>query len=85
VPDPIDSEGFLADIDVQSVKASGSSREDKSRDIEEFFGAPVDRMGANGSSKKHRMCKLCPYYLLNLTSSLRADLVYQRRESNARE
>lgn len=58
--DIVDSEGLLEDVDVQSTKVIGSSCEDKSRDIDEFFAAPVDRIGTNGATKKHRLCKLCP-------------------------
>jgi hypothetical protein len=58
--DVVDNEGLLKDVDVQSAKASGISREDKSRDIDEFFEIAVDRIGTNGVTKKHRMCKKCP-------------------------
>jgi hypothetical protein len=59
-PDVVDSEGLLEDVDVQSVRNAGTSREDKSRDIDEFFEAPVERLGKNGVTKKYRKCKTCP-------------------------
>jgi len=56
----VDSEGILVDVDVQSIADSGPTREDKMRDIDEFFGKPFEHAGANGTVKKHRKCKACP-------------------------
>jgi hypothetical protein len=58
----VDEDGILADIDVQPIiNESGSTREDKTRDIDQFFGKPFERTGTNGTVKKHRKCKVCPY------------------------
>jgi len=56
----VDEDGILADIDVQSVAESGSTRESKTIDINWFFSAPYDHQGANGKVTKHRKCKICP-------------------------
>ena len=56
----VDEDGILTDIDVQSIADSGPTREDKTRDINEFFGKPFECAGANGTVKKHRKCKVCP-------------------------
>jgi hypothetical protein len=56
----VDEDGILVDIDVQSIADSGPTREDKTRDICEFFGEAFEYAGANGVMKKHRRCKVCP-------------------------
>ena len=56
----VDEDGILVDIDVQSIADSGPTREDKTRDICEFFGEPFEHAGANRAVKKHRKCKVCP-------------------------
>jgi len=44
---------------VQSIIESGSTREGKTADIEQFFGAPFDQQGMGRQVKKHRKCKMC--------------------------
>jgi hypothetical protein len=56
----VNEDGILADIDVQSVAESGSTSESKTIDIDRFFSAPYDHLGANGKVTKHRKCKICP-------------------------
>ena len=56
----VDEDGILADIDVQSIANSGPTREDKTHDIDEFFGKPFKCTGANSTVKKHRKCKVFP-------------------------
>jgi hypothetical protein len=58
-PEALDEDGILVDIDVQSVGDSGSTREGKTVDIDQFFGNPYDCTGASGKVKKHRKCKIC--------------------------
>jgi hypothetical protein len=58
-PEALDKDGILVDIDVQSVADSGSTREGRTADIDQFFGNPYDCAGANGKVKKHRKCKIC--------------------------
>jgi hypothetical protein len=56
----VNTDGILADIDVQSIAKSGSAHEGRTADIDRFFGAPYDHQGANGKITKHRKCKICP-------------------------
>lgn len=56
----VDGDGILADIDVQPISDPGLAREDKTRDIDEFFGTPFEHAGTKGTMKKHRRCKVCP-------------------------
>lgn len=56
----VDESGILADIDVQSIAETTSTREGRTADIEEFFSTPYDHQGAGGAIKKHRKCKICP-------------------------
>jgi hypothetical protein len=56
----VDSNRILVDVDVQSITDSSRTREEKTRDIDEFFGKPFKHAGANGTVKKHRKCKACP-------------------------
>jgi hypothetical protein len=57
-PTAVDVDGFLKDVDVQSVDNNQPSREDKRRDVDNFFSAPALRE-TNGKLKKYRTCKLC--------------------------
>jgi hypothetical protein len=66
----VDNDGILADINVQPVTDSGPSREDKTRDIDQFFGNLFERTGTNGSVKKHRKCKVCPSVFLQSFNSV---------------
>jgi hypothetical protein len=54
-----DADGFLLDVDIQSIDDAGSSREDKRRDVDKFFH-PSTMNDVNGKQKKYRVCKLCP-------------------------
>jgi hypothetical protein len=58
-PVDVDSDGLLIDVDVQPIDDIGQSREDKRRDINEFFHPAVVKV-INGASKKFSTCKLCP-------------------------
>ena len=59
-PEPVDEDGILVDVEVQSVgDDSVSTREGKTADIEQFFGSAYEYAGANGKVKKHRKCKIC--------------------------
>ncbi|KAG1879957.1 uncharacterized protein F5891DRAFT_1204322 [Suillus fuscotomentosus] len=58
----VDEDGILMDIDVQPITdESGPTCEDRTRDIDEFFGKPFERTNTNGIVKKHCKCKVCPY------------------------
>jgi hypothetical protein len=52
-------DGIPVDVDVQSVADSGSTRESKTADIDEFYGAAFDHTGTTGKLKKHCKCKVC--------------------------
>lgn len=56
----VDEDGILADVDVQPITDPGPLREDKTRDLDRFFGKPFERTGTNGTVKKHRKCTVCP-------------------------
>jgi len=59
-PEPVDEDGILVDVEVQSIdNDSVSTREGKTADIEQFFGSAYEYAGANGKVKKHRKCKIC--------------------------
>ncbi|KAG2029138.1 hypothetical protein BDR03DRAFT_1018853 [Suillus americanus] len=69
----VDEDGILADIDVQPITDPGPSREDKTHDLDRFFGKPFERTSANGIVKKHRKCTICPYgIVLDSSGSIRA-------------
>jgi hypothetical protein len=55
----LDDDGILADIDVQPVTDFGPLCEDKTCDINQFFGNPFEHAGTNGLVKKHCKCKVC--------------------------
>ena len=59
-PKEVDDEGFLMDVDVQQIDEDVPSREDKRRDVDNFFQPPVEKT-VNGKTKKYCICKLCPY------------------------
>jgi hypothetical protein len=58
-PMDVDSDGLLVDVDVQPIDDSRQSREDKRRDINEFFHPAVAK-DIQGIAKKYSTCKLCP-------------------------
>jgi hypothetical protein len=57
----VSEDGIPTDVDVQTVADSGTTREGKTADIDEFFSATFDHTGTNGKVKKHRKCKICLY------------------------
>lgn len=61
--DPVDQEGFLKDIDVQSIDHDTfTPAGQKTRDVDHFF-SPTARMGAdNGERRQCRTCKYVPIY-----------------------
>jgi hypothetical protein len=59
-PKEVDDEGFLMDVDVQTIDEDPPSREDKRRDVDHFFKSPVEK-SVNGKVKRYCICKLCPY------------------------
>jgi hypothetical protein len=63
--DDVDEDGILADIDVQLIIDESPTREDKTRDIDQFFSQPFECTHANGKVKKHRKCKVCPYVVIS--------------------
>ena len=60
-PTATDADGFLEDIDVQAVDegVKGPSREDRRRDVDNFFHPNTVRI-VNGKGKTYRVCKVCP-------------------------
>jgi hypothetical protein len=60
-PNDRDADGFLLDVEVQLIDDAvpGPSREDKRRDVDQFFQPAIVR-DVNGKSKKYQCCKLCP-------------------------
>jgi hypothetical protein len=61
-PDAVDSDGFLQDIDVQSIVEDNiKSCDDPTLDIKEFFHPYFDKT-INGKSKKYRKCKKCLHH-----------------------
>lgn len=63
----VDEDGILADIDVQPIidESTSPTREDRTRDIDQFFSQPFESTHANGKVKKHRKCKVCPYVVIS--------------------
>ena len=51
-PEPVNGDGILVDVEVQSIDDSVSTCEGKTADIEQFFGATYEYAGANGKVKK---------------------------------
>jgi hypothetical protein len=47
----VDSNGILIDINVQSITDSGQTREDKTHNIDDFFGKLFEHAGANSTVK----------------------------------
>jgi hypothetical protein len=66
-PTKKDNEGFLVDIDAQPVDVDAPTREDKGRDIDQFFLPPASK-SINGQTKKYCCCKFCPYVPLLLAA-----------------
>lgn len=64
-PDAVDADGFLVDIEVQSVdEGEGPADADRTQDVKEFFYEPfakeVIAKDGKKKSKLYRKCKLCP-------------------------
>ena len=64
-PDAVDAEGFLADIDVQSIdEDEGPADIDRTQDVKEFFHEPFTKEVTGKDGKKrlklYRKCKHCP-------------------------
>ena len=59
VADEVDENGFLKDIDVEIIDDVAPSRDNKTRDLDHFFGAPYVKQNTNGSVKKYRDCQTC--------------------------
>ncbi|KAG2751673.1 hypothetical protein P692DRAFT_20709488, partial [Suillus brevipes Sb2] len=66
----VDEDGILADIDVQPIidESTSPTREDRTRDIDQFFSQPFESTHANGKVKKHRKTQCT---IVNETSTLR--------------
>jgi hypothetical protein len=47
------------DVDVQPIDKDSPMREDKRRDVDQFFYPPVVK-DINGKKKKQCVCKICP-------------------------
>ncbi|KAN0105653.1 hypothetical protein V8E52_010828 [Russula decolorans] len=58
-PVAVDEEGLLLDVNVQLADKDPPMREDKWRDVNQFFHAPVEKE-IGGKKKKQCICKLCP-------------------------
>jgi hypothetical protein len=58
-PLAVDEEGLLLDVEVQMVDKDPPTREDKRRDVDQFFHPPVDKE-IDGKIKKMCLCKVCP-------------------------
>ena len=63
-PDAIDAEGFLADIDVQSIdEDKGPADIDRTQDVKEFFHKPFTKEVTGKDGKKrlklYHKCKHC--------------------------
>jgi len=58
-PDALDEDGLLKDVDVQVPTQEATAREDKRRDVDEFF-LPRFIQDMQGKQKKYRTCKVCP-------------------------
>jgi hypothetical protein len=75
----VDEDGILADIDVQPIIDEPPTREDRTRDIDQFFSRPFEYTQGNGKVKKHRKCKVCPYVVISfayLLTSLTLHICY---------
>ncbi|KAG6858613.1 hypothetical protein C0995_015311 [Termitomyces sp. Mi166 len=57
-PTAVGDDGFLADINVQPINEEIETREDKRRDIDQFFHQPVTKE-VSGKQKKYCICKVC--------------------------
>ena len=63
-PDAVNAEGFLVDINVQSVAEDHAPGDvDKTQDVKEFFhpvfAKEVTGKDGKGKKKLYRKCKLC--------------------------
>ena len=60
VSDEVDDNGFLKDINVPAVQTPEPSKKERVMDVDAFFNASYMKVGAAGTPKPHRDCKLCP-------------------------
>jgi hypothetical protein len=58
-PTAVDSDGLLMDVDVQGLDDVPVTREDKRRDVDNFFHPAISKV-INGKTKRYCLCKLCP-------------------------
>jgi hypothetical protein len=58
-PVAVDEEGLLLDVEVQQTDKDPPTHEDKRRDVDQFFHAPVEKE-IDGKKKCVCACKLCP-------------------------
>ena len=81
-PKEVDNEGFLMDVNIQTIDEDVPSREDKRRDVDHFFKSPVEK-SVNGKVKKYCICKLCPYisHTSIICSLMRSVLTETKRAS----
>jgi hypothetical protein len=55
----VDADGLLLDVDVQDINDETLSREEKRRDVNQFFEQAVIKE-VNGKKKQYCACKRCP-------------------------
>ena len=60
-PTTVGSDGLLADVRVTQIGALAipARREEKTRDVDQFFGPTYQKTGNDGRSRKVRDCKAC--------------------------
>jgi hypothetical protein len=81
-PISIDEDGLLLDIDVQPIDNARPTREEKRRDVDEFFHPAVSKV-INGKTKSYCICRCCPNekMLVNEVTTLRCHLEAQHSVS----
>ena len=68
VDEEVDNDGFLKDIDVPAVETPAPSKKDRVMDVDAFFDTAYTKIGASGTPKPHRDCKLCSYVWCSIYS-----------------
>jgi hypothetical protein len=66
----VDNAGLLIDVDVQPINDNPTTCEDKQLDVDHFFCAAVVK-DVDGKQKKYRRCKLCPWVITFIWTSLK--------------
>jgi hypothetical protein len=81
-PISIDEDGLLLDIDVQPIDNARPTREEKRRDVDEFFHPAVSKV-INGKTKSYCICRCCPNekMLVNEVTTLHCHLEAQHSVS----